>query len=142
MVPFAVALPVWGLWVAGAVFHTVIIVRVWRGDARLEKKLADSTFVFSSDPLRRRGMLRGAPAVTVGVWGIALAGGAALLSSQGLGGHVSFGAIIVGMVVGCGGLLLEQSVIAYNRPRFLVPPRMRGERGVRPQGRRGTGRAR
>ncbi|GGI12238.1 hypothetical protein GCM10007368_40160 [Isoptericola cucumis] len=126
---FLVALTL--LWLAMTCFYTWQVVALWRNPMKIE------FFVASLSPLPlgeagRRGEVRAAPLTCTTLWAIgsALVGilisdyfpGLSFLNST-LVGVLTIGAILVPLV-------LEVLVVLVNRPRFVVPPHMRGDRGV------------
>ena len=118
-----------------------IVARIWRGDARTERKLAQAFAGFPFGPDVQRGMVRG---ILVLAFQMALTLAAVVTAAIGMaawhGGSKFTPLMMLAMLFLVGAMVsfaVQLSIIWLNRPRHLVPPHLRDEVGVR-AGRRGT----
>ena len=129
-------LTIFGLWTIMALIATYLAFRLWRSDPKAHQILDAAYGALTSDDDKRRAMIRGALAVSLGSWGPAIAGitiGVDLARSA-PGSVISAQAAVVGAVgilILAVGLLLDWTITNYNRPKPLVPPRLRNEPGFR-----------
>lgn len=114
------------------VFLVAKAIIMWRGPGS-EAELSTAMAVLSSQPDVRRGMVRAIAVLAVTTLFILMMAVSAMAAGaeDGNFSHSKwewvFGGSAAGVVI-CG--LLQLAVILFNRPRFVVPPHLRGELGV------------
>jgi hypothetical protein len=115
---------------AAAGFGPVLCSRVWRDPAYADL-MARSGRVLPFSKATSRGVTRG----MIGLWaGLAFIGAGTIAVALTLSGptHTNSAVITAVTLYGIGllGIALNVTIIWFNRPRFLVPPHMRGEDGL------------
>lgn len=122
------------VWVASTSILTVMMARLWAGDSGIAER-ATTSFgrALANDSEKARAMVRGFPVICLACWGIALTGISVALDEMRPDWRPFGLPIWSGAVVGLGlllvGVLLDVLIIRVNRPKFLVPPRLRWEPG-------------
>ncbi|WP_377272886.1 hypothetical protein [Peterkaempfera sp. SMS 1(5)a] len=109
--------------------------KVWRGDERTVQKMVLGFTAWPVSSETRRGMVRGALPLTASGFfvgttvlsGLVLGGQSSDSSGAGTVAAVCFLVSLAALVLSVG---LHLGIILFNRPRLLVPPSMRGDRGV------------
>jgi hypothetical protein len=100
--------------------------RVWRGEpSKLDEKLAER----SSEGARARAMIRLLPLTTVvatSVFTIVLV----LMALGDVQTPVGYALVALLVALGFAWFALAPAIVFLNRPRCLVPPRLRGEPGL------------
>lgn len=129
----------------GLIFPLVFIVvcviglmptvrRIWRGDERTTRRMRNAFVVFPVNSDVRQAMVRAVVALLLQlslmlaamiamVIGMARWDGGSKVTLWTVSGIVAFAAAMAMVAV-------QAAIVWFNRPRFLVPPPLRGEAGV------------
>lgn len=113
---------------------TCMLVPLWFGNQRMYEVVRQANLTaLTDDSDKAQAMVRGLPAVWLGMMGLTVGGGVALHDTLVNGNELltdgAFIALVIGLLVMVLGLLLDWTVVRFNQPKFLVPPHLRGEPG-------------
>lgn len=121
--------------VAISAFWSWMTIKLWKDPKQVEFFMI-SLSILPLGESGKRGEVRAAALTAVTLWGLVIGVIWSMIPS---GGDHASGAttgraimfVIIALIVGP--LLLEISVVLFNRPRFVVPPHMRSDAGALPE---------
>lgn len=127
------------LLLAGTVLLTVLLPAYWRGgDGWVASRIEGASGSVSKYPSGAHALVP----FTISMWGFAIAAiftAMATVGGFGEEGDPNFPWVVGGALLMAMGFGLQQMVVWFNRPKFLVPPRWRDDPGewARRRARRG-----